>query len=285
MAFDQVMTLEGHENEVKCVAWNRSGSLLATCGRDKNIWVWEAITDTAAARYDEGMGGTGRATDDVDAFECNAVLYGHSQDVKCAKFHPSEDLIVSTSYDDSIKVWKEEEGGDWYCSDTLTGHSGTVWSVAFDASGRRFATSSDDCSIIIWELNLPVPPLPDPSVASSLLSFATGIWTKPKMDTSSSTPKYKRAATLSGYHDRTIYSLDWNRKSGRIVSGAADDCIRIFAETADSVPGAPSFELECTVAAAHAGDVNCVAWCNQAPTILASTGDDNLIKLWKYVSP
>ncbi len=171
-SYECTSQLEGHENEVKCLAWNATGSLLASCGRDKTIWIWECFLPGT-------IGGESNvpASGEEGEFECLSVLQGHDGDIKYIVFAPSngiwgegEEILLSASYDNSIKVWAEEGDGDWYCAATLgvgggpsptlgeagssnkgDVHSSTVWCLGVAPGGVRFLSGSEDGTMAIWK--------------------------------------------------------------------------------------------------------------------------------------
>jgi F-box/WD-40 domain protein MET30 len=58
----------------------------------------------------------------------------------------TEEVIISGSLDNTLKVWSMDTGE---CLRTLFGHVEGVWSVAFDK--RRFVSGSSDSTIRIWD--------------------------------------------------------------------------------------------------------------------------------------
>jgi cytosolic iron-sulfur protein assembly protein CIAO1 len=297
--------LDGHESEIKSLSWSPTGQYLATCSRDKSVWVWEELDD--------------------DNFETVAVLQEHDGDVKCVAWHPEEDLLASASYDDSIRLYRED-ADDWVqisCIAGPQGHGMTVWWVEFEGSGMsktdfraqrdglsdaqqqhitglersgpRLATCSDDCTVRIWRRK--------PSELPDSASNNTGI---PSIIRSAAIDEdWYQDAVLPRVHERAIYSVSWSRTSGLIVSAGSDGKIIVYKERwrsqaqngvngeAMQVDGEEQSLTEWVVVAelfsAHdVYEINHVTWAKRADKgkrwdgeeVVLSTGDEGEVRVW-----
>lgn len=286
MRVECVGVVTGHENEVKAAAFSPSGEYLATCSRDKSVWIYEASSSNASTLHSPGL-----------EFECVAILQSHTQDVKNVKWHPEQDILFTCSYDDTIKVWGPD-GDDWACKETLVGHDSTVWCMSFDAVGARFVSCSEDRTLRIWApandsfATAPMPlaarafisPLFQRSIAG--LDRLLSLRTKAQPPADAACP-WRCVAAIKNEHPRPIYSVDvlsfdvdWGAMV--VASACGDNHVRVF--TCSDTRGAGAWKCVADVEA-HFGDANAVAWCQAPPqeggALLASVGDDADVKIWQ----
>ncbi|KAL2840837.1 putative cytosolic iron-sulfur protein assembly protein 1 [Aspergillus pseudodeflectus] len=296
--------LDGHDSEVKSVSWSASGALLATCSRDKSIWIWEDLDDGD------------------NNFETVAVMQEHEGDVKCVAWHPTEECLASGSYDDTVRIWREDID-DWGQVACIRGHGGTVWGVDWEATenvpsssdassaqveswkqwhalaGPRLATCSHDKTVRVWRRQ--------PKAPASALG-ASGI---PSIIRPSGTDEtWEEDAILPTAHVLSIYAIAWSRRTGLLASVGADGRIVVYEErfvsqtsepmeTDSSTPAeveatAPHLPTEWKIIAIVDGahgiyEINHVAWAKRADRsrderkeeeVLVSTADDGSIKVW-----
>lgn len=92
------------------------------------------------------------------------------------KWTPHTDFeVVSCSYDDTVKVWDNQDD-EFFCKQTLTEHTSTVWCIAFSDDGKYLVTGSEDRTV--------------------------------KVFSKTSQDKWAFSINISGYHERTVYSVD-----------------------------------------------------------------------------
>ncbi|KAJ5281913.1 hypothetical protein N7478_007285 [Penicillium angulare] len=299
--------LDGHDSEVKSVSWSPSGMLLATCARDKSIWIWEDLDDGD------------------NNFETVAVMQEHAGDVKCVAWHPAEECLASGGYDDTIRLWREDLD-DWGQVTCLKKHEGTVWFLDWEGtettpsfrgstnesslrsrwaeqralSGPRLVSCSDDKTVRVWR-RLPKANGDEPGAMSSA---ATGI---PSIIRPTGTDEnWEEDALLPHAHELAIYAVAWSRRTGLLASVGADGRIVLYeervvaspesdADVMDSEPAAEKSLLrtEWTIVSVIDGahglyEMNHAAWAKRADRgsteeeedVLVTTADDGSVKVW-----
>ncbi|KAJ6004101.1 hypothetical protein N7499_000165 [Penicillium canescens] len=294
--------LDGHDSEVKSVSWSPSGMLLATCSRDKSIWIWEDLDDGD------------------NNFETVAVMQEHGGDVKCVAWHPVEECLASGSYDDTIRLWREDLD-DWGQVACIKGHSGTVWFLDWEGaenvpssssahvdtalasqwrtqtalSGPRLLSCSDDRSVRVWRRQPK-----ESQMASQSSSAVTGI---PSIIRPTGTDEmWEEDAVLPHAHELAVYAVAWSKRSGLVASTGADGRIALYEErfvaenqdpdAMDIGSGEGVLKTEWVLIAVHDGahgiyEINHCAWAKRADRgsesgeeVLVTTADDGSVKIW-----
>ncbi|CAP27891.2 Protein CBG07981 [Caenorhabditis briggsae] len=256
-------------SRVWMTCWHYGGRILASCGDDKVVRVWSLVgepdsklrlecrttLDDSHNGRSQQAGRTRKRKDEDEDFSVSSILQPHTQDVKQVVWHPTEDLLVSCSYDSSIRFYRYD-GEDWVTQQKIDNcHVGTVWSAAFDSEGHRLVTVGEDHVIQLF-------------VRENIDSKSAD------QDT------WKSVARLEVENTRwPLYSVTWNSENDAIATGGGDSKIRLFKISSKS-SDSPIIE-HLGVVGSHEYDVNHVAWNPKFSNILSSASDDGTIRLWE----
>jgi WD40 repeat protein len=82
-------------------------------------------------------------------WQCVRTLTGHQSWVTTVAFHPRTAVLVSGSWDDSIKLWNLQTGD---VLNTLHGHPRGVNEVRISPKGQILVSCGDDDTIKVWNL-------------------------------------------------------------------------------------------------------------------------------------
>lgn len=251
--------LTGPDSEIKGLAFSPRGysaNLLATSSRDKSVWVWEEVED--------------------EEWETIAVLQEHQGDVKCVRWCEGvsvtnadgeetivggREILASGSYDDTVRLWRDvEEEGDWACVSVLEGHDGTVWDLCWEGWVAdwqkavpgweldwepRIITCSDDLSLRVWRRQLSEAEREKKRNASS--GGAVNGLTQRLPSILKPTGYFEtwaEEARLPQVHVRSVYAVDWSRRTGLVVSCAGDGTIAVYREVPVNTPSEPAGQMD-----------------------------------------
>jgi WD40 repeat protein/serine/threonine protein kinase len=145
----ELLTLAGHTNEIRRLAFSPDGTRLATASVDGTARMWDIST----------LLNTGLEASMASASGRNLFVLGeadHTAPVWDVVFSPNGQRLVTTSAEGIAIVWDTSSGQELF---TLIGHApgrpgltrNGITGVDFNADGKLLATASDDGTAKIWD--------------------------------------------------------------------------------------------------------------------------------------
>ena len=126
----------------------------------------------------------------TDHVEDLRMFVGHDKDVDTVCFHPNSAYVFTGSSDRIVRMWAVASG---YTVRMFTGHTGNVTALACSPSGKLLASADDAGTIILWDLG-----------------------------------PGRLKKRMRGHGKGGIWSLTWSVESTVLVSGGADNTVRVW---------------------------------------------------------
>lgn len=153
----ECFTLTGHEKAVNHVSIQRDSPTLVSSSDDGTIRIWDLERRSCARVLKGHMAPVQTAIPSMPGFLHN--FYRHrrsaspsssSDEEDCKR--SSEQVVISGSLDNTIKVWSLESGE---CLQTLFGHIQGIWTLAYDK--LHMVSGSHDGSLKLWDIESGLP--------------------------------------------------------------------------------------------------------------------------------
>jgi len=128
--------LKEHGGVVSGVDWCPSTNLIATCGQDRNAYVW---------RFDEKS----------DTWKPTLVILRINRAATSVKWSPLGNKFAVTSGAKCVPICQYEETSDWWISKMIKKHKSTVLSLAWCVNNKFVVTGCSDFKARIFSAYIP----------------------------------------------------------------------------------------------------------------------------------
>jgi len=140
IAYEAPLKNFGHPNLVDAVAFNSTGTLLATGCHDGNFRIWDVAKGQAVQTIPAHV-----------AMNQPSPIYGIA-------WSPDDKQLLTASYDHSMKLWNAADGKlvrefkGFKEKEFEKGHHDGVFSTVFSPDGKFIASGSSDRTVKLWNV-------------------------------------------------------------------------------------------------------------------------------------
>ncbi|CAD8214861.1 unnamed protein product [Paramecium octaurelia] len=124
-----IQLLSEHTNNVNTLNFMKSTNNFVSGSDDHSIIIWLNI--------------------ERNWWICQQKLYGHENFILCLLLNNKDDLIISGSYDKTIRFWRKQD--IWLCQQKISDHNNQVYSLSLNEQQNKLISCSHDSQILVME--------------------------------------------------------------------------------------------------------------------------------------